>query len=188
MKNKAEIEDELLELSPLLLQYKKQLPLPVVPETYFSELTTILFSEKIKEDNLQQFITKEKPAVPEGYFKHFEIQLMHKIKEEEMEIKSGNILSIFPKVKKSMFLYRTLAIAAVLAGVVLLIKGVQNPTLPQKDCSDGIACLSQEEIYHYMNTHSNEFSVQEIKEAVLPAIERQCKDSEKNRDLDVEIM
>ena len=48
MKNKAEIEDELLELSPLLLQYKKQLPLPVVPDTYFSELATILFSEKIK--------------------------------------------------------------------------------------------------------------------------------------------
>ncbi|HNE49740.1 MAG TPA: hypothetical protein PLZ64_01290 [Chitinophagales bacterium] len=190
MKNKTVIEEELRELSPLLLLYKRQIPLPIVPEAYFSEVATTFFSEKLKENTIQQFILKDKPIVPNDYFEGFEQQVMHKIAKEEKAIKSGEVLALYPKDRKQMVLFRILAIAAVLAGVVLLINGVQAPTLPQKNCSDGVACLSQDEIYHYMNTHSNEFSMQEIKEAVAPALERQNSPSEKekNSDLDIEIM
>lgn len=190
MKNKTDIEKELQELSLVLLHYKKQIPSPIVPEAYFSELATTFISEKLKENSLRQFISKDKPIVPNGYFEHFEQQLMRKISKEEEEINSGKILPIYLKDSKQMILYRTLAIAAVLAGVLLMIRGVQEPSLPKKNCSDGIACLSKEEIYHYMNTHSSEFSMQEVKEAVGPAIEQQDSHSENENisDADIEIM
>ncbi|HNM32638.1 MAG TPA: hypothetical protein PKM51_07790, partial [Chitinophagales bacterium] len=86
MKNKTVIEEELRELSPLLLLYKRQIPLPIVPEAYFSEVATTFFSEKLKENTIQQFILKDKPIVPNDYFEGFEQQVMHKIAKEEKAI------------------------------------------------------------------------------------------------------
>ncbi|HRB69788.1 MAG TPA: hypothetical protein PLC92_06755, partial [Chitinophagales bacterium] len=42
---------------------------------------------------------------------------------------------------------------------------------PINDCTDGIACLTQEEIYNYLNVNSHEFGTEQIKKAVQDNIE-----------------
>ena len=41
----------------------------------------------------------------------------------------------------------------------------------ENNCEDGIACLTQEEIYQYMNANSHEFDVQQIQETVEPTLD-----------------
>ena len=59
----------------------------------------------------------------------------------------------------------------IVVGAVFLVKEVQQPAVLENNCEDGIACLTQEEIYQYMNANSHEFDVQQIQETVEPTLD-----------------
>ena len=68
-------------------------------------------------------------------------------------------------------MFKKVAFAAAVVGAVFLVKEVQQPAVLENNCEDGIACLTQEEIYQYMNANSHEFDVQQIQETVEPTLD-----------------
>lgn len=171
MSNKTDILNELKELSPFLLQLKeKEKPLSV-PAHYFETLADHFFAETAT--GLLTTIQKEKTAVPPAYFETFADQMMSKIKTEEEETGNGKILELPKQPNKVYLLFSRVAFAAAIVGAVFLVKEVLRPSLPINNCEDGIACLTQEEIYQYMNANSHEFDLQQVQEAVEPVLEKE---------------
>ncbi len=51
------------------------------------------------------------------------------------------------------------------------IKNYNQSNTLTNNCEDGIACLTQDEIYNYMNDNSEQFELQQVQDAVAPMIE-----------------
>jgi len=128
-------------------------------------------AETETESSFLSSIKKEKTEVPINYFDTFGDSIFTKIKEQEKTIKQGKIIE-FPKQSAKIYrIFKRVTIAASVVAVVFFMKQVQQPNLPINDCTDGIACLTQEEIYNYLNVNSHEFGTEQIKKAVQDNIE-----------------
>lgn len=173
MSNKTDILNELKEISPLLLQIKENEKSLVIPPDYFLQLADNLLGEIKSESDLLASIKKVKTAVPENYFDTFGDTIISKIKAQETIIERGKIIELPKQEHKIFTLFKRVALAASIVGAVIFVKQVQQPGLPANDCEDGIACLTQDEIYQYMNANAQDFEVQQIQEAVKPALEKQ---------------
>jgi hypothetical protein len=165
MNNRQDILNELEAISPILCKLKENEKSLSVPENYFQELVDIVVFQANDESSILSSLKKEKVDVPANYFDAFGDSVLSVIKEEEESIalpkQQGKILSLFKRV----------AIAASIVGAVFMIKQIQQPAIVANDCTDGIACLTQDEIYNYMNANSHEFEVQDVQETVQPTIE-----------------
>ncbi|MFN8295491.1 MAG: hypothetical protein U0T69_04810 [Chitinophagales bacterium] len=173
MSNKTDILNELKEISPLLLQIKENEKPLVIPADYFLQLADNLMLEIKSESDLLASIKKEKTEVPENYFDTFGDTIISKIKEQETIIERGKIIELPKQEHKIFTLFKRVALAASIVVAVIFVKQVQQPDLPVNDCGNGIACLTQDEIYQYMNANAQDFEVQQIQEAVKPALEKQ---------------
>jgi len=170
MNRNADIVNELKELSPVLARLKEQEVLPKLPEIYFTSLA----DEILNEVRLTSALPKTPPQVPAGYFDTFYNEVMTKIKAEEVPISAGSIESQGIQKKRIIRLFQRIAVAACIFGAVFLVKKVQHTSfLSANNCTDGLACLTQNEIYNYMNTNSHEFDLQEVQQAVQPVLEKQ---------------
>lgn len=205
MKNKADILNELKELSPVLFQLKETERLPIVPAEYFNELSAVVFkkievSEELKNisaalseiklqevkpsvpenyfENLAASVSllknkEEKVHVPEGYFETFADNVLSRIKEEEKIIGEGKLVPIQGGKKNVIRIFSRIVIAASFIGVIIFgVKNYNKTVLPVNNCEDGIACLTQDEIYNYMHYNSPDFSMQQVQETVSPTIDK----------------
>lgn len=98
------------------------------------------------EAALMGFESKSK-QVPEGYFDHFELNLMRKIQAEKNAPKQAKILSIFSAQKK--YLIAASLILVVATGYLLYDKG-NNKRIPQGEIVQ-IEALPDEAIEAYLN-------------------------------------
>lgn len=171
MNNKTDILNELKEISPILLALKEAEKPLFVPTHYFENFTTAIVSEIKTETGLLATLQKEKITVPSGFFDTFADNIMGKIKEEEALIEKGKIKALPEQPNKVFQLFTRVTFAASVIGAMFFIKHIQNAELPVNNCTDGIACLTQEEIYNYMNSNSHEFDVQQIQEVVKPIVD-----------------
>ena len=69
-------------------------------------------------------------------------------------------------------MFSKVAFAASIIGAIFFIKQAMQPTLSLNNCEDGIACLTQDEIYNYMNANSHEFETEDVQKTVQPVIEK----------------
>lgn len=173
MNNKIDILNELKEISPILLNLKENEKPLVVPANYFEHLTESFMTEINTASDLLSSIKKENIEVPANYFETFSDNIISKIKAEEKTITQGKIIELPKQENKVFSLFKKVTFAASVVGAVFLVKQVQQPDLPINNCEDGIACLTQDEIYQYMNANAQDFEVQQIQEAVQPALENQ---------------
>ncbi len=172
MHNKTDILNELKELSPALFSLKENDKGLSVPTNYFEALANSIITEINAEGNILLSLKKENPETPAGYFDTLGDHVLSKIKTETKEIEQGKII-VLPKQQNKIFhLFKRVALAATVVGAVFLMKQVQQPVLSVNNCEDGIACLTQDEIYNYMNENSHEFDMQQIQETVKPALEK----------------
>lgn len=173
MNNRADILNELKELSPFLLQVKETEKPLSVPANYFEDFSDTTITEIKTKPGFLETLQKEKTAVPPAYFDTFADNIIAKIKAEEALVEKGKIKAL-PKQQNKVFqLFTRVAFAASVIGAIFFIKHIQNTDLPVNNCADGIACLTQEEIYNYMNANSHEFEIQDVQEAVEPVLENQ---------------
>ena len=173
MSNKTDILNELRGISPILFNLKESEKPLVIPADYFEQLADGFVSEINAESSLLSSFRKENIEVPTNYFDTFANTIIAKIKSEETEIEKGKIIEL-PKEENKIFqIFKRVAIAASVVGAVFLVKQVQQPSLPTNNCEDGIACLTQDEIYQYMNANAQDFEVQQVQEAVKPVLENQ---------------
>ncbi len=171
MSHRNDILIELKEISPTLLNLKENEKPLVIPADYFEQLVNSCLAETETESSFLSSIKKEKTEVPINYFDTFGDSIFTKIKEQEKTIKQGKIIE-FPKQSAKIYrIFKRVTIAASVVAVVFFMKQVQQPNLPINDCTDGIACLTQEEIYNYLNVNSHEFGTEQIKKAVQDNIE-----------------
>lgn len=171
MNHRNDILIELKEISPTLLNLKENEKPLVIPADYFEQLVNSCLAETETESSFLSSIKKEKTEVPINYFDTFGDSIFTKIKEQEKTIKQGKIIE-FPKQSVKIYrIFKRVTIAASVVAVVFFMKQVQQPNLPINDCTDGIACLTQEEIYNYLNVNSHEFGTEQIKKAVQDNIE-----------------
>lgn len=171
MNSKEEIVNELRGLSPVLLKLREKEILPRVPNGYFESLADMVIFETRNESSLLENMEKNKIEVPNGYFDSFADNILLKIKTEDKKIGRGTISA--PQKNKVIRLFSRVAIAASFAGIIAFgILHWQKTELTVNDCGDGIACLTQEEIYNYMNTNSYDFDVQQVQETVQPVLEK----------------
>ena len=171
MNHRNDILIELKEISPTLLNLKENEKPLVIPADYFEQLVNSCLAEIDTESSFLSSIKKEKTEVPINYFDTFGDSIFTKIKEQEKTIKQGKIIE-FPKQSAKIYrIFKRVTIAASVVAVVFFMKQVQQPNLPINDCTDGIACLTQEEIYNYLNVNSHEFGTEQIKKAVQDNIE-----------------
>lgn len=170
---KIALFEELKTISPLVANVCLEDPKPQVPAGYFTELPSAILNklEVDKEDRLS--FEKEEMQIPQGYFDSFADHLLAKIKEEERLVESGKIIPLAPPKRLiTIRMFSRIAVAASLLGVMVIgVLNYQKTTTPANNCEDGIACLTQDEIYNYMSVHSNEFNEQQIREVVRPALE-----------------
>jgi len=171
MNNQTDILNELKELSPFLLQVKETEKPLSVPANYFEDFSGTIFAEIKTETGLLATLQKEKTAVPPAYFNTFADNIIAKIKAEEALVEKGKIKALPKQQNKVFLLFTRVAFAASVIGAMFFIKHIQNTELPVNNCADGIACLTQEEIYNYMNANSHEFDVQQIQEVVKPVVD-----------------
>ena len=171
MNNKTDILNELKELSPFLLQVKETEKPLSVPAHYFEDFTDTIFAEIKTKRGFLETLQKEKTTVPPAYFDKFADNIISKIKEEEASVENGTIKALPKQPNKVFQLFARVAFAASVVGAMFFIKHIQNDELPLNNCADGIACLTQEEIYNYMNANSHEFDVQQIQEVVKPVVD-----------------
>ncbi len=173
MNTKTDILNELKELSPILFNLKENEKSLVVPNNYFEQLADGFMTEINLESSVLSSIKREKIEVPATYFDTFGDTVLSKIKEQENTIAKGKIIELPKQENKIFHLFKRVALAASVVGAVFLMKQVQQPNLPINNCEDGIACLTQDEIYQYMNANAQDFEVQQIQEAVQPVLESQ---------------
>ena len=73
-------------------------------------------------------------------------------------------------------MFKNIAVAAAVIGIIFIIKEIQTPSLPSTDYNNTLASLTQEEIYNYMNEHSIEFDLFDVQQSVKPALDQQIKE------------
>lgn len=175
MDNKNDILIELKALSPLLANLKEQTPLVQVPASYFEQFQESIMATISEESGVLSSLKKSNPDVPEGYFSTFSEQIVAKIKQENETIAEGKLVALPRKSNRIISIFKVVALAASIVGVMVLIKKIQTPILmpTQINIEESMASLTRDEIYQYMNANSNEFGMDQIKKAVLPAIEAQ---------------
>lgn len=175
MDNKNDILNELKALSPLLANLKEQTPLLQVPASYFEQFQESVMATISEQSGILSSLKKSKPNVPEGYFTAFSEQIVAKIKQENETIAEGKLVALPRKSNRIISIFKVVALAASIVGVMVLIKKIQTPILmpAQINIEESMASLTRDEIYQYMNANSNEFGMEQIKKAVLPAIEAQ---------------
>ncbi len=175
MDNKNDILIELKALSPLLANLKEQTPLVQVPASYFEQFQESIMATISEESGVLSSLKKSNPDVPEGYFSTFSEQIVAKIKQENETIAEGKLVALPRKSNRIISIFKVVALAASIVGVMVLIKKIQTPILmpTQINIEESMASLTRDEIYQYMNANSNEFGMEQIKKAVLPAIEAQ---------------
>ena len=177
MNGKQDILDELKTLSSYLLNLKGNEKCLVVPDDYFEQLADVVLMQTIDENGILSRFKKEKIEVPSGYFETFGDNILSKIKHEERslvgkETEQEKPIALPKQQHKIYQIFSRVAIAASIVGAVFLAKQIQQPVLPTHNCTDGIACLTQDEIYNYINENSHEFDVQQIQETVNPILEK----------------
>lgn len=171
MQNRNDILNELKALSPTLFKLKENEKQPEIPANYFAGFADKMIEKSIDESSfLNDFnFTKDKPEIPVDYFTSFANNIIDKIKTEEQTISEGKVIAFQPQKNKTIKLFSKIAIAASLAGV--LVFGIKNYyETPINNCEDGIACLTQDEIYNYMNENIEQFDLQQVQDAVEPVI------------------
>lgn len=172
MQNRNDILDELKAISPTLFQVKEKETLPKVPSNYFAELTDNIIAQTQQENDFLSTIPKEKIEVPANYFNSFADNIIDKIKTEEQTISEEKIISIQQPKTTIVKLFSRIAVAASVVGVLFFgIKNYNQSNTLTNNCEDGIACLTQDEIYNYMNDNSEQFELQQVQDAVSPMIE-----------------
>lgn len=181
MNNKQDILNELKLISPLLLKIKEEQKEISIPKNYFDELADVVMFQINEEESVLSSLKKNNLSIPENYFENFSDIVLSKIKVENKTLakpkQQNKIISLFKRV----------AVAASIVGVVFLIKQIKTPTTQAvNDCPDGIACLTQEEIYDYMNTNSHEFDVHDVEKTVQSAIENNVQTTTTTNNSDTE--
>ena len=172
MQNRNDILDELKAISPTLFQVKEKEILTKVPSNYFAELTENIIAQTQQENDFLSTIPKEKIEIPTNYFNSFADNIIDKIKKEEQTISEGKIISIQQPKTTIVKLFSRIAVAASVVGVLFFgIKNYNQSNTLTNNCEDGIACLTQDEIYNYMNDNSEQFELQQVQDAVAPMIE-----------------
>lgn len=182
MNNKLDILNELKVLSTTLFRLKEKEVLPMVPTNYFVDLAESIIAQTQNENGFLSTIKKE-VDVPTDYFNSFADNVLSKIKEEENVISEGKIIALQPQKKNNVVkLFSHVAIVASVVGVLFFGIKNYNQTNVINNCEDGIACLTPNEIYNYMHENSEQFELQQVQEAVAPAIENATikMDLEKN--------
>lgn len=166
MNIKQDILNELKSISPLLLELKETEKKISIPKNYFADFADVVVFQAKHETSILSSIDKEKIEIPTGYFENFGDVVLSTIKNEE------KVIALPKQPNKMLSLFKRIAVAASIIGVVFLIKQIESPTSQTvNDCPDGIACLTQEEIYNYMNSNSHEFSVHDVVQTVQTEIE-----------------
>ncbi|MEZ5053655.1 MAG: hypothetical protein R2807_02625 [Chitinophagales bacterium] len=167
--------NELKALSPLLANLKEQTPLVQVPASYFEQFQESVMATISEQSGVLSSLKKSNPDVPEGYFSTFSEQIVAKIKQENETIAEGKLVALPRKSNRIISIFKVAVLAASIVGVLVLIKKIQTPILmpAQINIEESMASLTRDEIYQYMNANSNEFGMEQIKKAVLPAIEAQ---------------
>ena len=168
MNNKQAILNELKTISPFLLSLKEKEQDLVVPAHYFEALADIVLLQTKEESEILFALTREKPQVPDSYFENFGDTVISKIRKEE----KGNVINLPQSQHKIFTLFSKVAFAASIIGAIFFIKQAMQPTLSVNNCEDGIACLTQDEIYNYMNANSHEFETEDVQKTVQPVIEK----------------
>jgi negative regulator of sigma E activity len=178
--NKIEITDELKAVSEIVLNAKSAEIKPIVPVNYFADLTENIIAQTQNESNILSSLKKE-IEVPANYFNSFADNIIDKIKKEEQTISEGKIIALQPQKTTIVKLFSRVAIAASIVGVLFFgIKNYNQSNALTNNCEDGIACLTQDEIYNYMNDNSEQFELQQVQDAVAPMIEKAAIKIEKH--------
>jgi len=172
MNNRQEILNELEAISTILFKQKENEKSVVIPENYFKELADIIVFQTKNETSILSSINKEKIEVPANYFDTFGDAILSKINHEEKSTSDAKSIALPKQPNKLFQLFSRVAIAASIVGAVFFAKQIVQPKLPVNNCADGIACLTQNEIYNYMNTNSQDFEVQEVQETVQTTLEK----------------
>jgi hypothetical protein len=172
MQNRNDILDELKAISPTLFQLKGKETLPKIPANYFNNFAENIIAQTQQENDFLSTIPKDKIEVPANYFNSFADNIIDKIKSEEQTISEGKIISIQASKTTIVKLFSRIAVAASVVGVLFFgIKNYNQSNTLTNNCEDGIACLTQDEIYNYMNDNSEQFELQQVQDAVAPMIE-----------------
>lgn len=172
MQNRNDILDELKAISPTLFQVKEKEILPKIPANYFNNFAENIIAQTQQENDFLSTIPKEKIEIPTNYFNSFADNIIDKIKSEEQTISEGKIISIQASKTTIVKLFSRIAVAASVVGVLFFgIKNYNQSNTLTNNCEDGIACLTQDEIYNYMNDNSEQFELQQVQDAVAPMIE-----------------
>lgn len=165
------------QISPLLAQLKERKEIIQIPKDYFTSFSDNLFTEINIESPILAQIPKEKPLLPDGYFDSFSKEIILKIRNEEVEINTGSLgKNQRNSMGQLMAMFKNIAVAAAVIGIIFIIKEIQTPSLPSTDYNNTLASLTQEEIYNYMNEHSIEFDLFDVQQAVKPALDQQIKE------------
>jgi hypothetical protein len=172
MNTKAEILNELKEIAPVLAAVKETETPLAVPEHYFLQFADLVLEKTAAQSSFLDSLPKAPLEIPEGYFTQFQDAVLSKIQADKQLPSNKNVLSVFSsRVFSINHLFSRAAIAAVLAGVAAVaILIFTKPAIPADDCTDGIACLTQEEIYQYMYQNSHEFATQQVEIVASTAI------------------
>ncbi len=172
MQNRNDILDELKAISPTLFQIKEKEILPKVPSNYFADLTEKIIAQTHQKNDFLSTIPKDKIEVPANYFNSFADNIIDKIKTEEQTNTKEKTISIQQPKTTIVKLFSRIAVAASVVGVLFFgIKNYNQSNTLTNNCEDGIACLTQDEIYNYMNDNSEQFELQQVQDAVAPMIE-----------------
>ncbi|MBK9330718.1 MAG: hypothetical protein IPM95_15785 [Sphingobacteriales bacterium] len=172
MSNSTEILDELKAISPVLFKLKKEEQTISIPANYFVNLENVIFEHIQARPGILSSINKQKQEVPERYFDTFSDILLAKIKTEESILQKGKIIPIISGKNSIIQLFSRAALAASVIGLVVVLGAslFNNQSIATDDCKDGIACLTQEEIYNYMYKNSYDFDVHQVQDMVKPEI------------------
>lgn len=174
MNHPTEILDELKVISPVLFKLKKEEQPLSAPADYFDNLGNVIFEHIQDRPGILLSLNKQQPAVPEGYFDTFSESLLAKVRKEEAILQKGKIIPLISGKNTFIQLFSRVALATSVAGLVVVLSTnlFKNPSATtDNDCKDGIACLTQEEIYNYMYKNSYDFDVHQVQDMVKPEID-----------------
>ncbi|MFN8236717.1 MAG: hypothetical protein U0T77_00985 [Chitinophagales bacterium] len=183
MSHTTEILDELKAISPVLFHLKeKEQPLSI-PEAYFEKLSAVVLEHIQEKPGILQTLHKQQPIVPEGYFDSLAASILTKIQNEASIPEEGKIVPLFPRKNTVLQLFSRVAVAASVAGLVVVLGSnlFNKQPVTTNDCQDGIACLTQEEIYNYMYKNSYDFDVHQVQDMVKPELSNTEKAIEINK-------
>ncbi len=176
MNNNTDILEELRAISPLLAALKEKDGGIIVPEGYFNHLSDDLIRQVTSETpGILSHLPKQQVKVPEHYFESLADEVIFKIKMEEQEVAQGKVVPLQPsgKIHRIKQMLRFSAAACIIGFITFGIKNITQTGEITTSCEDGIACLTQEEIFQYIGSNTHDFDMQQIKEVVSPVIETQ---------------